>query len=1188
MAPETANDSSLVPISSTSTQPISPKNDSSSSTLIGGPLKTPIHKSEAVSQESTAWESYAWGASATWGFDRMGSASDGRPAADIGIESAGRSMTDQPLASGVEAWQSTRTTTVKEQSKLRKSNGLSALSTLVTDAKFAATVNKSDKLDGSSVWDWTAIAKDKKNGEKANHIETLPTFAKPATKTAEPFKDQPEDIWGNYGKTENVTANTKPNNDITKDSWGAPSSSEWNDLSINNRQHGGTTSSAAAPSSGNNQDSAWYSGFWPTTTTDTSITSNLQTLAAKDGESAKSKDGMDAKTFQTKSSPLTSTVPHNSSPDERSNTTAVPRSWSNTASNDKSRGKKNIAYVPPAVPDPPSMGTLLPVFGGGLDLDDGIGDRDDNLIGDDWASPASLKKTKSKTTTTMASGPKVVQTAKENKDVRSAKFGPDNKIKEVNPTKGAIPSTPMVTPTKTIQDLSKENKQKEQPKIAHAPSGAATVGKLKKEAPSTKKEDLKNATESLKKKDDMQNKGNIKTTPSEAINATTDAWSFWGAKLKAETSAVPVVALASGKPFTAMTQNVNATSAATSQKTNKSSTKPPEAKLKDVGTSGRVGKVEETVDMPRPVATKAEGAQVGASDKMHGNPAVKAQIPVVVNVPGSHPPIEQLAGKATSAPRGKSSKKVTSGKGIPGSFPSEASTTPLRNPSSGEKIERPGATKSKTTTKVVPPRAKELDPGPPPKPIMPKRTSKPLGTAVGKSTKREHSLPVGSKLDVSIEKNEEKKERPRVVRNNFGVSLWGFWNTAPKLSPTSGLKESPHDLASVSKPKQTTAPTLARSMSARKATQDDSVATRRRRDSEDLKRSETRPTKPSRGMSFSSIFGRAPAPKRSNSTRQPVSAAHRASNVNRTQAAPVSQQSASIAIPDKAAKVMGIATSKRRPTHAGSIHGKPTTGGTHDYVALQDDDFMVTAAASVHRPVDDTFRKDKSEAPRPTVIADSQELPEARSKHKERRHREINARSAVAESSLRKNYDDAEYYDEERRRRREERRLRKAMGSARPSGAIPPTGEDNVPYSKGRDAADDDGYERTTEPAHPRDEADESAPRKKPDRRKSSYRRERDTQREHEGRQERRHRDERDRSHDYDRDRDREKRRQRHDGGVNTTSDDMKRLNMMSGANDDSGDANARHDSGRRHEHGTEPRPTVMGRGSWLRKLAGI
>nr|POE71428.1 hypothetical protein CFP56_62523 [Quercus suber] len=176
-----------------------------------------------------------------------------------------------------------------------------------------------------------------------------------------------------------------------------------------------------------------------------------------------------------------------------------------------------------------------------------------------------------------------------------------------------------------------------------------------------------------------------------------------------------------------------------------------------------------------------------------------------------------------------------------------------------------------------------------------------------------------------------KKERPKVVRDQQTAS-WGFWNAAP--TPKSGAKKESRsrDIASPTKERPSE---LSRSRSERTTAEKDPLekASKSSGSDKDGKgASKSRPST-SRGASLGAMFGMAPTPSRSRSTKIPSS--------SRRHSVAVEDSGLMSPPPDdgpeigsKAAQVMGVSRSK-------STRERTKSRKVTDPYAIDDDDDLV-------------------------------------------------------------------------------------------------------------------------------------------------------------------------------------------------------------------------------------------------------
>lgn len=251
---------------------------------------------------------------------------------------------------------------------------------------------------------------------------------------------------------------------------------------------------------------------------------------------------------------------------------------------------------------------------------------------------------------------------------------------------------------------------------------------------------------------------------------------------------------------------------------------------------------------------------------------------------------------------------------VPGGFPLDDEIVEVIEASAmADKAYKKSAKANRKTTKST--KAEAVVDVPPP-PFMPNTSHK----SKSKSAAEERSkLPTPPpEPEVLTDAPSPRKERAKVVRSQ-GASSWGFWGAAPKQEPR---KKSKDDSPTNSKP---STPGLVRSKSARKASDKDTEGLSKSSGSDKAAKTPSRP-KSSRGTSFS-LFGGAP-PSRSRSMRAPKSSSRRASVDPDTGMMSPPEDEKVIRVSAKAAKVMGIGTSRPSVGRSGSTREKGKSRGT--------------------------------------------------------------------------------------------------------------------------------------------------------------------------------------------------------------------------------------------------------------------
>jgi len=231
-------------------------------------------------------------------------------------------------------------------------------------------------------------------------------------------------------------------------------------------------------------------------------------------------------------------------------------------------------------------------------------------------------------------------------------------------------------------------------------------------------------------------------------------------------------------------------------------------------------------------------------------------------------------------------------------------------------------------------------PVPPPPPVNEFRKISP--ELKKKSRNSELAKPPTPPPEPEPEVKSAKKERPRIDRGQQSSS-WGFWGACKPSESTKNEKDDPKvpPLPRENKPEK---PSLTRSKSARKPSERDVEKSSRSSNSDELKKPQSRPSNPSRGLSFSGMFGGGSTPSRSKSTRDPPSSAKPSSRrrsmvVDGGLPSPLSDDQLQFKVSDKAAKTLGIGGSKLNPSKSARDTGK--TRAAPDPYAIDDDVVMV-------------------------------------------------------------------------------------------------------------------------------------------------------------------------------------------------------------------------------------------------------
>ncbi|KAI9722751.1 MAG: hypothetical protein M1828_004447 [Chrysothrix sp. TS-e1954] len=238
---------------------------------------------------------------------------------------------------------------------------------------------------------------------------------------------------------------------------------------------------------------------------------------------------------------------------------------------------------------------------------------------------------------------------------------------------------------------------------------------------------------------------------------------------------------------------------------------------------------------------------------------------------------------------------------IPGGFPDEDATPNAKPSKTGSKLgvdknDKKGskAVESEKDKKGKPSKAAmdiddflDMSPAPsPPAPEVPRKNSIPAKKSSSSKKVPEPVKPPTPPSEAELEKSSARKERPKVKRDSSG-SIYGL----PKEPETARKeKRAKDDISFPPSSAKKERPGLSRSSSARKAS--DKVSPPSSGADEPLERkksnaSTTRPSHPSRGMSFSSFFGGSSAPpSRRSSIKNPPSssaAAKQSSSTSKTE-----------------------------------------------------------------------------------------------------------------------------------------------------------------------------------------------------------------------------------------------------------------------------------------------------------------
>lgn len=950
-----------------------------------------------------------------------------------------------------------------------------------------------------------------------------------------------------------------------------------------------------------------------------------QTTPAIDAKGGKSTTGKDVKTSP-KDEKASVAAHRDSTSSQKAG--AIANGSISGSSNKVGKGKSGRdVYIPPAVPDPPKLNLSGSDSGGSVSFSDDSF-SDDDIIVEDWAAHAKDGKNRGKTdaaaskvTTTAAVATKVSKLV-DSKTGGIKKAEPPKAAKDENATAkgfwgslGGSTTTPALK-GKTIKEVEAERRAKEEAGRKEREAqvkavGEAEAAKLRKGSLPSKQDVFKAGVGEVGRKTDAAADKSkavaaaaaaTVSAPADAKKATNDAWSFWGVASKVGTATA--AAAGAGSPTNSREINPGTGPA------NHKDTRPAAARLPDKTNlaSSKTIKTAAMAAAAPPASTSAAKAQAqtqaaadmakaqSVADKVRAMQAAAgaaSQMPAAVHVAKPAPPATPTTAAGTDASKTKAASKSAAkqaqetGKAVPGGFPAEeppprAAAVPSDKSKKAAKTTDPRA---KAGLPLVPPQAPDPVPlPPPPSQATNKHSSKQSPPDAKKSSRRGEptKLPTPPP-EPELNPKTIKKERPRVVRDPASSS-WGFWAAAPKQNHDVKRERKVKDDTEIpSSSKRSTAPTLSRSMSARKAGERDAVKPSR---TEDVKRGEARPSKPTRGMSLSSFFGGAPAPARSSSTRHPPSAAKRASHLHQAPPSPPLDDEMQFKIPDKAAKVMGIDPHKSFPSRSRSLREEQKSRATPGPYAFDDSDGPATRApplasqpASKNRPT--AAPPSAYQTPKPSRQQDTDtQRPPLRRNSSSAQRSDTNRLSSIFGSLRRKERkpsptteaDEARRQQRRERRaqeeadtqRREERRARRQREAdatasqrvypegdaatrqqlrderhAREAAAADATaGAPAVPAAADAAASVDGGRSKekgaakagewvdaiNAEPPLPPPQPANDVQPEKLDRRKSSYRREREREKERDEPKDRR---ERDRDRDRDRVRDRGKDRDR-------------------------------------------------------------